>query len=101
MLSLPFSFKAVGGGGGLSSGGVDQSASGVGASTANEAARLAELERHRQEEQRRQIQDALNIQTFSQFRAYAEQQYPSNPDQQAVLIRYGLVCRTVTKYYDL
>lgn len=33
------------------------------------------------------IQDALNAQTFSQFRAYAEQQYPDNPDQQAVLIR--------------
>lgn len=32
-------------------------------------------------------QDALNAQTFSQFRAYAEQQYPDNPDQQAVLVR--------------
>ena len=33
------------------------------------------------------LQDALNAQTFSQFRAYAEQQYPDNPDQQAVLVR--------------
>jgi len=56
-------------------------------SEAEDAARLAQLERQRQEEQRRQIQDALNAQTFSQFRAYAEQQYPSNPDQQAVLVR--------------
>lgn len=30
---------------------------------------------------RRQIQDALNVQTFHQFRAYAEQQYPGNPEQ--------------------
>ena len=29
----------------------------------------------------------MNAQTFSQFRAYAEQQYPDNPDQQAVLVR--------------
>ncbi len=29
----------------------------------------------------------LSRQTFSQFRSYAEQQYPDNPDQQAVLIR--------------
>jgi len=56
-------------------------------SEAEDAARLAQLERQRQEEQRRQIQDALNAQTFSQFRAYAEQQYPDNPDQQAVLVR--------------
>ncbi|XP_059484572.1 Golgi resident protein GCP60 isoform X2 [Neocloeon triangulifer] len=44
-------------------------------------------EQARQEFQRRQIQDALNQQTFQQFKAYAEQQYPDNPDQQAVLIR--------------
>ena len=41
----------------------------------------------RQEEQRRQIQDALNRQSYEEFRAYAEQQYPDNPDQQAILIR--------------
>ena len=47
----------------------------------------AEEERQRQEEQRRQIQDALNKQTYGQFRAYAEQQYPNDPDRQAVLVR--------------
>ena len=34
-----------------------------------------------------QIQDALNRQSYEEFRAYAEQQYPDNPDQQAILIR--------------
>jgi len=33
------------------------------------------------------LQDALNQQTFHQFKAYAEKQYPGNPEQQAVLIR--------------
>ncbi|XP_043283874.1 Golgi resident protein GCP60 [Venturia canescens] len=46
-----------------------------------------EEERTRREYQRRQIQEALNQQTYYQFRAYAEQQYPGNPEQQAVLIR--------------
>ncbi|CAB3378816.1 Hypothetical predicted protein [Cloeon dipterum] len=46
-----------------------------------------QAEQARQEYQRRQIQDALNQQTFTQFKAYAEQQYPDNPDQQGVLIR--------------
>ena len=41
----------------------------------------------KQENQRRQIQDALNEQTFYQFKSYAEQQYPGNPEQQGVLIR--------------
>ena len=57
------------------------------AAEAAEAALVAEAEKQRQEEQRRQIQDALNRQSYNEFRAYAEQQYPSNPDQQAVLIR--------------
>lgn len=30
---------------------------------------------------RRQIQDALNQQTYNQFKAYAEQQFPGNPEQ--------------------
>lgn len=30
---------------------------------------------------RRQIQEALNQQTYEQFRKYAEQQYPGNPEQ--------------------
>lgn len=46
-----------------------------------------EEERLKQENQRRQIQEALNQQTYHQFRAYAEQQYPGNPEQQGVLIR--------------
>lgn len=30
---------------------------------------------------RRQIQDALNQQTYHQFKTYAEQQFPDNPEQ--------------------
>lgn len=52
-----------------------------------EAEKLAEQEMLRDEEQRRRIQDALNRQTFTQFKAYAEQQYPSDPDRQAVLVK--------------
>ncbi|XP_014208410.1 Golgi resident protein GCP60 [Copidosoma floridanum] len=44
-------------------------------------------ERQKEAYQRRQIQDALNQQTYYQFKAYAEQQYPGNPEQQGVLIR--------------
>ena len=40
-----------------------------------------------QEEKRKQIKEALNLQTYDQFKSYAEQQYPENPDQQAILIR--------------
>ena len=57
------------------------------AKEAAEAAKIADIERQKQEEQRRQIQDALNSQSYNEFRKYAEQQYPDNPDQQAVLIR--------------
>lgn len=46
-----------------------------------------EEERLKEETQRRQIQDALNKQTYYQFKVYAEQQYPGNPEQQGVLIR--------------
>lgn len=46
-----------------------------------------EEERLKEETQRRQIQDALNQQTYYQFKVYAEQQYPGNPEQQAILIR--------------
>ena len=35
-----------------------------------------EEERLKEETQRRAIQDALNKQTFQQFKGYAEQQYP-------------------------
>lgn len=52
-----------------------------------EEQRQVEEERNREEQQRRQLQDALNQQTFHQFKAYAEKQYPGNPDEQALLIR--------------
>ncbi|XP_004518383.1 Golgi resident protein GCP60 isoform X2 [Ceratitis capitata] len=44
-------------------------------------------EGYKEEMQRRQLQDALNKQTFLQFKSYAEKQFPGNPDQQAILIR--------------
>lgn len=47
----------------------------------------AEEAKNREEQQKRQLQDALNQQTFHQFKAYAEKQYPGNPEQQALLIR--------------
>lgn len=37
--------------------------------------------RLRADGQRQQIQEALNRQTYHQFRAYAEQQFPGNPEQ--------------------
>lgn len=46
-----------------------------------------EDEKNREEIQRRQLQDALNQQTYHQFKEYAEKQFPGNPEQQAVLIR--------------
>jgi len=49
--------------------------------------KLREEERIKEETQRRAIQDALNRQTFQQFKSYAEQQYPGNVDQQAILIK--------------
>lgn len=52
-----------------------------------EEEKLIEFEKHREEIQRRKLQDALNQQTFYQFKEYAERQYPQNPDQQAILIK--------------
>lgn len=46
-----------------------------------------QVEMKEQEEKRKQIKEALNLQTYDQFKSYAEQQYPENPDQQAILIR--------------
>uniref|UniRef100_A0A182PT13 Uncharacterized protein n=1 Tax=Anopheles epiroticus TaxID=199890 RepID=A0A182PT13_9DIPT len=46
-----------------------------------------ESEKNREELHRRQLQDALNQQTYHQFKEYAEIQFPGNPEQQAVLIR--------------
>lgn len=36
---------------------------------------------------KRQIQQALNEQTYEQFRLYAEQQFPGEPERQGALIR--------------
>ncbi|CAG9788383.1 unnamed protein product [Diatraea saccharalis] len=40
-----------------------------------------------EEQQVQRIKDALNAQTYDQFLQYAQQQYPGNFDQQAILIR--------------
>jgi hypothetical protein len=48
---------------------------------ARELERQAEANRVQLEEQKRMIQDALNGQTFEQFKIYAEQQFPGNPEQ--------------------
>ncbi|XP_053608432.1 ATP-binding cassette sub-family B member 10, mitochondrial-like [Plodia interpunctella] len=40
-----------------------------------------------EEQQVQRIKDALNAQTYEQFLQYAQQQFPGNFDQQAVLIR--------------
>ncbi|XP_003700048.1 Golgi resident protein GCP60 [Megachile rotundata] len=53
----------------------------------DEEKKKEEEARLKEEIQRRQIQDALNQQTYYQFKMYAEQQYPGNPEQQGVLIR--------------
>ncbi|KAF9422974.1 hypothetical protein HW555_001517 [Spodoptera exigua] len=44
-----------------------------------------DMEDKKNQEQR--IKDALNAQTYEQFLQYAQQQYPGNFDQQAILIR--------------
>lgn len=46
-----------------------------------------EEQRSLEELQKRKLQDALNQQTYQQFREYAEKQYPGNPEQQGILIR--------------
>ncbi|EDW56204.1 Golgi resident protein GCP60 [Drosophila sechellia] len=52
-----------------------------------ENAQLEQLmEAYKEELQRRQLQDALNKQTYQQFKLYAEKQFPGNPEQQGVLI---------------
>lgn len=52
-----------------------------------EEQKLLESEIHREEIQKRKLQDALNEQTYYQFLSYAEKQFPGNPEQQAVLIK--------------
>ncbi|XP_030745790.1 Golgi resident protein GCP60 [Sitophilus oryzae] len=48
---------------------------------------LALEQMQQQEAIKRQIQQALNEQTYDQFRKYAEQQYPGDPEKQGTLIR--------------
>lgn len=50
-------------------------------------AQKIEEQKSREEMQKRKLQDALNQQTYLQFRAYAEKQFPGNPEQQGTLIR--------------
>lgn len=53
-----------------------------------EEMRKAEEEKAAAEERKRQIQDALNAHTFQPFKAYAEEQYPGNPEQVNKLVDY-------------
>ncbi|KAK7582626.1 hypothetical protein V9T40_014071 [Parthenolecanium corni] len=55
--------------------------------TCREEHQAREKMKTQEEIARRQIQDALNVQTYRQFKSYAEQQFPSNPEQQGILIR--------------
>ncbi|CAG9762863.1 unnamed protein product [Ceutorhynchus assimilis] len=52
-----------------------------------EAQQQKEQENQQQEAIKRQIQQALNEQTYEQFRKYADQQYPGDPEKQGTLIR--------------
>lgn len=52
-----------------------------------EAEAKIQEEKYREEMQRRKLQEALNQQTFYQFKEYAERQFPGNPEQQATLIK--------------
>lgn len=48
---------------------------------------MEENKKKREEIQRKQIQEALNQQTYPHFKAYAEQQHPNNPQAQEELIK--------------
>ncbi|KAL3266937.1 hypothetical protein HHI36_011087 [Cryptolaemus montrouzieri] len=49
--------------------------------------KLIQEQKEKEEAIRRQIQQALNEQTFDQFKRYAEQQFPGDPEKQGALIR--------------
>ncbi|KAF5297346.1 hypothetical protein FQA39_LY12185 [Lamprigera yunnana] len=49
--------------------------------------KLLQEQLQKEEAIKRQIQQALNEQTYEQFRNYAEQQYPGDPEKQGSLIR--------------
>lgn len=46
-----------------------------------------ELEKYNEELQLRELQDALNEQTYEQFKEHVEKMHPGNPEAQAVLMR--------------
>nr|XP_023015905.1 Golgi resident protein GCP60 [Leptinotarsa decemlineata] len=52
-----------------------------------EEEKYLEEQMFKQEAIKRQIQQALNEQTFDQFRKYSEQQYPGDPEKQGNLIK--------------
>lgn len=47
----------------------------------------AEMEKYNEEMQLRKLQDALNEQTFDQFKEHVDKMHPGNPEQQAILLR--------------
>ncbi|KAK9876681.1 hypothetical protein WA026_014059 [Henosepilachna vigintioctopunctata] len=49
--------------------------------------KLMQEQKEKEEAIRRQIQQALNAQTFDQFKKYAEHQFPGDPEKQGALIR--------------
>ncbi|XP_044749031.1 Golgi resident protein GCP60 [Coccinella septempunctata] len=49
--------------------------------------KVIQEQKEKEEAIRRQIQQALNAQTFDQFKQYAEQQFPGDPEKQGALIR--------------
>ncbi|KAJ8919445.1 hypothetical protein NQ315_016545 [Exocentrus adspersus] len=53
----------------------------------NEEEKFVQEQLLKEEAIKRQIQQALNEQTYDQFRKYAEQQYPGDPEKQGNLIK--------------
>ncbi|KAK9719833.1 Acyl CoA binding protein [Popillia japonica] len=49
--------------------------------------KLVQEQREKEESIKRQIQQALNEQTYDQFRKYAEQHYPGDPEKQGALVK--------------
>lgn len=49
--------------------------------------KIEQEQREKEESIKRQIQQALNEQTYDQFRKYAEQHYPGDPEKQGALVK--------------
>ncbi|KRT84213.1 hypothetical protein AMK59_844 [Oryctes borbonicus] len=49
--------------------------------------KIQQEQREKEESIKRQIQQALNEQTYDQFRKYAEQHYPGDPEKQGALVK--------------